>query len=81
MAGSLKKDVASLASDINSLFKMSNISLNTNSQKSADLESGRCAKGDGIECFITGTKVKTADGEKNIEDVESGDYMLQSRLE
>lgn len=55
---------------------MSDISLNTSSQKSADLESGRCAKGDEIGCFIAGTKVKMINGEKNTEDVESGDYVL-----
>ncbi len=80
-AGSLAKDVSSLASDINSLSKVSDISLNTSSQRSADLESGRCAKGDGIGCFIAGTKVKTVNGEKNIEDIKSGDYVLAENPE
>ncbi|MDE6433431.1 MAG: hypothetical protein K2L07_04310 [Lachnospiraceae bacterium] len=73
-AGSLMKDLTSLS-------KVSNISLNTSSQKSADLESGRCAKGEGIGCFVAGTKVKTVNGEKNIEDVESGDYVLAENPE
>ena len=81
-AGSLMKDVSSLASDINSLSKVSDISLNTSSQRSADAVSGRNAQYEGVGgCFIAGTKVKTADGEKNIEDVEIGDYVLAENPE
>ena len=32
-------------------------------------------------CFVAGTKVKTKDGEKNIEDVETGDYVLSENPE
>ena len=27
-------------------------------------------------CFVAGTKVKTDEGDKNIEDIEEGDYVL-----
>lgn len=45
------KDVTSLASDI---------SLNTSRQKSADLESGRCVKGDGIG-FVSVEELRARD--------------------
>ena len=73
-AGSLMKDVTSLS-------KVSDIDMNTKTQETADAESGKCAKGEGIGCFIAGTKVKTVDGEKNIEDVKAGDYVLAENPE
>ncbi len=32
-------------------------------------------------CFVAGTKVKTAEGERNIEDIEVGDYVLAENAE
>ena len=81
MAGLSVLSAGSLCKDVTSLSKVGDVSLNTNSQKAADAESGRCAKGDGIGCFVAGTIVKTEDGEKNIEDVKVGDYVLAENPE
>ena len=32
-------------------------------------------------CFVAGTKVKTFDGDKNIEDIEAGDYVFSKNTE
>ena len=66
----------SLMKDVSAFSKAADINFKTKSQTNADIESGKCPKGEGIGCFIAETKVKTEDGEKNIEDVQEGDYVL-----
>lgn len=67
-----------LVSDVTSLAKLDaqNISFKTSGQDTADLASGKCTEGNEVGCFTAGTVVKTADGEKNVEEVNTGDYVL-----
>ena len=68
-----------IISDTLNLSKLDaqNINFKTNSQETADNISGKNTKCNGVgECFTAGTKIKTADGEKNVEEVNTGDYVL-----
>ena len=73
-AGSLMKDVTSLT-------KMSDVRMETTVKNTADVTSGKTVAGEGIGCFVAGTKIKTENGDKNIEDIEEGDYVLSENPE
>ena len=68
-AGSLMKDVTSLT-------KMSDVEFHTTSRKMADEGCGKWDDNGFPMCFVAGTKVKTSEGDKDIEDIEEGDYVL-----
>ena len=68
-AGNLMKDVTSLT-------KMPEMEFHTTVRETADEGCGRYDENGFPRCFIAGTKVKTYEGDKNIEDIEEGDYVL-----
>lgn len=81
MAGIAVASGGSLADEMNGLSKALDVSFNTKSQQNADAVSGKNNISDGIGCFVAGTQVKTAEGDRNIEDVEVGDYVLAENPE
>lgn len=66
----------SMMKDVTSLTRTGDVRFETTGRDAADAVSGRCEGGTGVGCFVAGTRVKTQDGEKNIEEVEEGDYVL-----
>lgn len=66
----------SMMKDVTSLARAGDVRFETTGRDVADTVSGRCEGGTGVGCFVAGTRVKTQDGEKNIEEVEEGDYVL-----
>ena len=65
-----------LMKDAMRLTKASDMEFHTTSRDMADEFCGRYDDGGFPMCFVAGTKVKTSEGDKNIEYIEEGDYVL-----
>ena len=55
--------------DVTSLTKMSDVEFHTTSRKMADEGCGKWDDNGFPMCFVAGTKVKTSEGDKDIEDI------------
>lgn len=68
--------------DARGFAKTAEIRFNTRNKETADAVSGKNVQYKGVSaCFAAGTQVKTAEGDKNIEDVVKGDYVLAENPE
>ena len=77
LAGLAAVSGKSLMKDVSSFAKLADVQFSTRSKETAEAVSGKGVQYGGVGgCFVTGTRVKTEDGEKNIEDVKAGDYVL-----
>ncbi|MDD6071895.1 MAG: polymorphic toxin-type HINT domain-containing protein, partial [Clostridiales bacterium] len=78
--GDLGKEASKAVKSAESAVSAGGLKLSTKVDDAADMLKTADAAGVG-GCFVAGTKVKTEDGEKNIEDVETGDYVLAENPE
>ncbi|MDE6627365.1 MAG: HINT domain-containing protein [Lachnospiraceae bacterium] len=79
---SAQKLYVTAASASKALFaKAAEIRFNTTSKETADAVCGKNLRYSGVGCFVAGTIVATRDGEKNIEDIREGDYVLAENPE
>ena len=82
LAGIAAASGKSLIKDASSLARLADIRFKTTRLERSDAASGKKIQYGGVRgCFVAGTLVKTADGEKNIEEVQEGDYVLAENPE
>lgn len=68
--------------DVHGFAKTAKPRFSTANKETVDVVSGKNVPHEGVAaCFAAGTQVKTAEGDKNIEDVVAGDYVLAENPE
>ena len=82
LAGIAAVSGISLMKDASSLARLADVRFRTTRLERSDAASGKKIQYGGVRgCFVAGTRVKTAEGDRNIEEVEEGDYVLAENPE
>ncbi|MDE5778261.1 MAG: hypothetical protein K2I10_07165, partial [Lachnospiraceae bacterium] len=82
MAGLAAVSGKSMMKDVRRMARMADIRFKTTRLEMSDAASGKKIRYGGVGgCFVAGTLVNTAEGEKNIEEVQEGDYVLAENPE
>ena len=82
MAGLAAVSGKSMMKDVRRMARMADIRFRTTRLERSDAASGKKIQYGGVGgCFVAGTRVKTAEGDRNIEEVEEGDYVLAENPE